>query len=238
MTLLQVDKASKSFGGITALKDIDLKIDKGRIVGLVGPNGAGKTTLISLITGYEPVSSGKIFYKGNDITRVPVYKRSLMGITRTFQVPQHFKSLTVYENILIPLLLRDPDNVARKRAYEIAERMFLIEDIHKEADSLPIGKLKLLEIAKAYAADPELLLVDEPVGGLSADKMDAVIETIRNLRNEGMTILLVEHIMKAVMSLVDEVVVLNFGSILAMGKPQEIMSRQDVIEAYLGEEYA
>ncbi len=238
MTLLEIERASKTFGGITALEDIDLKIDKGQIVGLVGPNGAGKTTLISLITGYEPVSSGRIFYKGNDITKVPVYKRSLMGITRTFQVPQHFKSLTVYENILIPLLLRDSDTVASKRAYEIADRMFLTEDLNKEADSLSIGKLKLLEIAKAYASNPELLLVDEPVGGLSADKMDALIETIRGLRKEGITILLVEHIMKAVMSLVDKLVVLNFGKILAQGNPKEIMCQQEVVEAYLGEEYA
>lgn len=238
MILLNIDNITKSFGGLTALEDINIKINKGQIVGLVGPNGAGKTTLINIITGYELATKGKIYYKGLDISNLPVYKRSLMGITRTFQVPQHFKSLTVYENILIPLLLRNNDSAARRFAYNIAEKMFLADDLNKDADSLSIGKLKLLEIAKAYATNPEFILVDEPVGGLSADKMDAVIEIIRGLRNEGMTILLVEHVMKAVMSLVDELVVLNFGKILSQGLPQEIMAQQTVIEAYLGEEYA
>ncbi|MCX8070354.1 MAG: ABC transporter ATP-binding protein [Thermodesulfovibrionales bacterium] len=238
MPLLSIQNLSKSFGGLTALEDINIDIKEGQIIGLVGPNGAGKTTLINLITGFEGVTKGKIYYDDLDITNMPVYKRSLLGITRTFQVPQHFKSLTVYENILIPLLLRNSEAVAVDKVITIAKKMFLSEDLDKDADSLPIGKLKLLEIAKAYATSPKLLLVDEPVGGLSADKMDAVIETIQELRNEGITILLVEHVMKAVMSLVDEVVVLNFGKILAKGLPQDIMSQQAVIEAYLGEDYA
>ncbi|MCX8027230.1 MAG: ABC transporter ATP-binding protein [Thermodesulfovibrionales bacterium] len=237
MTLLSIKDLTKSFGGIHALKNINMDIKQGQIVGLVGPNGAGKTTLINVITGFEKVTTGKVFYKGQDITRMPVHKRAMLGITRTFQVPQHFKSLTVYENILIPLLLRKDKEQAHKEAYRIAEKMLLSDDIKKEADALPIGKLKLLEIAKAYATNPQFLLVDEPVGGLSVDKMDAVIETIRGLRNEGMTILLVEHIMKVVVSLVDEVVVLNFGEMLAKGNPQEIMTQQEVIDAYLGEEY-
>lgn len=238
MTLLSIKDVSKSFGGVIALEGINMDISRGSIVGLVGPNGAGKTTLISLITGYESLTKGKIFYKQQEITNLPVYKRSLLGITRTFQVPQYFKSLTVYENILIPLLLRHPIEDARKKVHEIAEKMFLADELKTEADALPIGKLKLLEIAKAYATNPELLLVDEPVGGLSADKMDSVIETIRGLRKEGITILLVEHIMKAVMTLVDEVVVLNFGKILAQGDPKEIMRQKEVIDAYLGEELA
>lgn len=238
MTLLSIRDLTKSFGGIHALKDINMDIEQGQIIGLVGPNGAGKTTLINVITGFEKATTGKVFYKGQDITKMSVYKRSLLGITRTFQVPQYFKSLTVYENILIPLLLRRDLETAKKEVYEIAGKMMLTEDLDKQADALPIGKLKLLEIAKAYATNPQFLLVDEPVGGLSADKMDSVIETIRELRREGMTILLVEHIMKVVVSLVDEVIVLNFGEMLAKGNPQEIMTQKEVIDAYLGEEYA
>lgn len=237
MILLSVKDLTKSFGGINALKDINMDVQQGQIIGLVGPNGAGKTTLINVITGFEKATNGKVFYKGQDITRMPVYKRSLLGITRTFQVPQHFKSLTVYENILIPLLLRIDFESAKREVYRIAEKMLLTEELDKHADALPIGKLKLLEIAKAYATNPHFLLVDEPVGGLSADKMDSVIETIRELRKDGMTILLVEHIMKVVVSLVDEVVVLNFGEMIAKGNPQEIMLQREVIDAYLGEEY-
>ncbi len=238
MNLLEIKDLTKAFGGVVAVSDLNLSIREGIAFGVVGPNGAGKTTLINVITGVEKITKGTILFKGRDIGKLPTFKRSLEGITRTFQIPQCFTGLTVFENILIPLLLRFPKQEARKEAERIAERMFLKDDLGKQAQMLSVGRLKLLELAKAYATSPKLLLVDEPMGGVSLDMMDSLINLIKSLRDEGITILLVEHVMKVVVALADELVVLNFGKEIALGKPEDVMNRKEVIEAYLGDEYA
>ncbi|HOW55732.1 MAG TPA: ABC transporter ATP-binding protein [Syntrophorhabdaceae bacterium] len=238
MNILEIKDLTKAFGGVVAVSDLNLSIREGIIFGVVGPNGAGKTTLINVITGVEKITKGSIFFKGSDIGKLPTFKRSLEGITRTFQIPQCFTGLTVFENILIPLLLRLPKQEAQLEAARIAERMFLKDDLNKQAQMLSVGRLKLLELAKAYATSPRLLLVDEPMGGVSLDMMDSLINLIKSLRDEGITILLVEHVMKVVVALADELVVLNFGKQIALGAPQEVMKRKEVIEAYLGDEYA
>lgn len=238
MKLLEIQDMTKAFGGVVAVSDLNLSIREGIVFGVVGPNGAGKTTLINVITGVEKITKGRILFKGKDIGKFPTYKRSLEGITRTFQIPQCFTGLTVFENILIPLLLRLPKHEARKEAGRIAERMFLKDDLGKQAQMLSVGRLKLLELAKAYATSPKLLLVDEPMGGVSLDMMDPLINLMKSLRDEGITILLVEHVMKVVVALADELVVLNFGKEIALGAPHDVMNRKEVIEAYLGDEYA
>ncbi|NLT21577.1 MAG: ABC transporter ATP-binding protein [Syntrophorhabdus sp.] len=238
MNLLETKDLTKAFGGVVAVSDLNLSIREGIVFGVVGPNGAGKTTLINVITGVERVTKGSILFKGRNIGKLPTFKRSLEGITRTFQIPQCFTGLTVFENILIPLLLRFPTQEAKKEAERIAERMFLKDDLDKQAQMLSVGRLKLLELAKAYATSPKLLLVDEPMGGVSLDMMDSLIDLIKSLRDEGITILLVEHVMKVVVALADELVVLNFGKEIALGKPEDVMNRKEVIEAYLGDEYA
>jgi branched-chain amino acid transport system ATP-binding protein len=238
MNLLETKDLTKAFGGVVAVSDLNLSIREGIVFGVVGPNGAGKTTLINVITGVEKLTKGSILFKGRDIGKLPTFRRSLEGITRTFQIPQCFTGLTVFENILIPLLLRLPKQEARKEAERIAERMFLKDDLEKQAQMLSVGRLKLLELAKAYATSPKLLLVDEPMGGVSLDMMDSLINLIKSLRDEGITILLVEHVMKVVVALADELVVLNFGKEIALGKPEDVMNRKEVIEAYLGDEYA
>jgi len=238
MNLLETKDLTKAFGGVVAVSDLNLSIREGIVFGVVGPNGAGKTTLINVITGVERVTKGSILFKGRNIGKLPTFKRSLECITRTFQIPQCFTGLTVFENILIPLLLRFPTQEAKKEAERIAERMFLKDDLDKQAQMLSVGRLKLLELAKAYATSPKLLLVDEPMGGVSLDMMDSLIDLIKSLRDEGITILLVEHVMKVVVALADELVVLNFGKEIALGKPEDVMNRKEVIEAYLGDEYA
>jgi branched-chain amino acid transport system ATP-binding protein len=238
MNLLEIKGLTKRFGGVVALSDVDLSVKEGIIFGIVGPNGAGKTTLINVITGSEKINEGTMLFRGEDIAHRPTFKRSLSGITRTFQIPQCFSNLTVLENILIPLLIRHPRQEAEKEATRIGTRMFLEADLGKEARTLSVGRLKLLELAKAYATFPKLLLVDEPMGGVGIDMMDALINLIKELREEGITIILVEHVMKVVVSLADELAVLNFGKKIADGKPAEVMSRKEVIEAYLGDEYA
>jgi branched-chain amino acid transport system ATP-binding protein len=238
MSLLEIKGLTKRFGGVVALSEIDLSVREGVIFGIVGPNGAGKTTLINVITGADKINEGEILFKGADVTRLSTFERSLSGITRTFQIPQCFVNLTVFENILIPLLLKYSKQEAEKKAKNIGSRMFLEGDLTKEVHTLSVGKLKFLELAKAYATFPKLLLVDEPMGGVSIDMMGPLIRLIRGLKDEGITIILVEHVMKVVVSLADELAVLNFGKKIADGNPSEVMGRKEVIEAYLGEEYA
>ncbi len=238
MNLMIIENVSKKFGGIAALKNLDLAVEKGKILGVIGPNGAGKTTLINVITGYEKVDAGKINYDGKDISKLPPHVRARHGIVRTFQIPRCFAGLTVLENIMIPVLLRHSRGEAERRARSIAERMLLGDDLHKQAETLPVGGLKLLELARAYAASPRILLLDEPMGGLSQDRMEPIIRLIREMREDGLTIILVEHVMKAVVALADILAVLNFGERLAHGRPCDVMKLKAVRDAYLGEGHA
>jgi len=236
--LLDVNGVSKRFGGVAALKELEIEVERGEILGVIGPNGAGKTTLINVITGYEKADGGRVLYDGRNISNMPTHARSRQGIVRTFQIPHGFTGLTVLENIMIPLLLRHSRIEAERRARGIAERMLLTGDLDKQVETLPVGALKLLELARAYAASPRVLLLDEPMGGLSQDRMEPIIRLIRELREEGLTIILVEHVMKVVVSLADRLAVLNFGERLAYGRPSEVMGLKEVRDAYLGEGHA
>ena len=238
MTMLQLQQISKQFGGVSALSNLSMEVAEGSIHGVIGPNGAGKTTLISIISGFERPTSGRILFEQRDISALPVFRRVRCGIARTFQIPQPFATLTLLENIMIPLLQRMKRSAAERRAGEIAEQLLLGNELEQPVQTLPVGTLKLLELARAVAAQPRLLLVDEPMGGLGADRMEGMIRLLRGIRDEGVTIVLVEHVMQAVVALADQLTVLNFGQALAQGETEAVLRMPEVIEAYLGADHA
>jgi branched-chain amino acid transport system ATP-binding protein len=233
--LLCVTKASKRFGGLRAVDDASLMVQAGGITGLIGPNGAGKTTLFSLISGFETPTSGSISFDGADISGLPPYRRALLGIARTFQVVQSFAGLSVRENIAVGAYLhcRRRDE-AMDRATAIAARVGLIDQLDAAAAGLTVSARKRLELARALATRPRLLLLDEVLAGLNPSEVRDIIPVIKALVADGVTILMVEHVMQAVMKLCDHVYVLAEGRMIAQGTPAEVTRQPDVIEAYLG----
>jgi len=236
MVLLETRNIEKRFGGLQVLRDISLEVRKGEILGLIGPNGAGKTSLFNILTGFLKPTAGEIYYKGKLWKEITPEKMCASGIARTFQVVKPLNGLTVLENITVGSLLKYRNlRLAMRKAYEVAEYLDLLEHKDKLAASLPIGLRKKLEIAKSIATEPELLLLDEPMGGLNSGEVEEMIRLVRQFRDNGLTIVLVEHVMKAVMDLSDRVLVLNQGTIIANGKPEEVSRDPAVIAAYLGE---
>lgn len=239
MPILKLENVSKHFGGLKAVDDIFLTLESGQMLGLVGPNGSGKTTLFNLISGMLTLTSGQIIFCDENISKAKTYKRVLKGINRTFQVAKPFASLTVYDNIKVGCLAHmKKQKDIHEKIMALAVSVGLSEFIHYEARSLPIGNLKKLEIAKALATNPKLLLLDEPFGGLSYAESDEIIQTIKYINQQGVSIIIVEHVMRALVKLVDHVFVLNFGKEIAHGRLKEVMLNRKVVEAYLGEDYA
>jgi len=236
MVLLETRNIEKRFGGLLVLKNVSFEVKKGEILSLIGPNGAGKTSLFNILTGFLKPTSGDIYYKGRLWKDITPEKMCASGIARTFQVVKPLNGLTVLENITVGSLLKYKNlRQAMRKAHEVVEYLDLLEHKDKLASSLPIGLRKKLEIAKSIATEPELLLLDEPMGGLNSGEVEEMIKLIRQFRDNGLTIVLVEHVMKAVMNLSDRVLVLNQGVIIANGKPEEVSRDPAVIAAYLGE---
>jgi branched-chain amino acid transport system ATP-binding protein len=233
--LLRVEQVSKRFGGLLALDRASFTAEAGRITALIGPNGAGKTTLFSIITGFLSPSEGTIVYDGADIAGEPPYRLARRGIARTFQIVQPFAGLTVRENIAVGAHLSRPSRAeALAAAGEVARAVGLGELLDRPAQSLTVAGRKRLELARALAIEPRLLLLDEVLAGLNPSEIRDMVPVVRAIRDRGVTIVMIEHVMQAVMSLAEQVFVLAEGRIIAQGSPQAIAADARVIEAYLG----
>jgi len=233
--LLEVRNVTRRFGGLVANSDVSLEVAKGEILGLIGPNGAGKSTLFNLIAGLYPPTRGNIVFAGRDITRLSAPARCALGIARTFQVVRSFDSMSVIENVVVGALMRHAGaRQARYKALETLELTGLLARADGPAVELTPPEKRRLEIARALATEPELLLLDEALAGLTPSEAREGVELVRQIRDRGITIVMVEHVMEVVMPLVDRAVVLDLGKVLAQGLPNELVRDERVIEAYLG----
>ena len=244
--LLSVSQLTKHFGGVHALDRVDFELFEGELLGCIGPNGSGKTTIVNLITGFVKPTSGSVYYGGKDITRWPPYKRVRLGIARTFQMVKPFYQLPAYKNMIIPLFSpRVKGLVGGKYGDRDAVALDLLEEVgferdafvaYKPASVLPQGYLKRLELAKAIALEPDLLILDELFSGLSLAEVAGIVPIIEKLRLAGKTIIMIEHRLKELFRIADRIIVLNYGEKIADGKADEVMESEAVKSAYLGSE--
>jgi len=233
---LEINNVSKLFGGLGALSHVSFVVNTGEILGLIGPNGAGKTTLFNVVNGFYPPSTGDVTFKGNRISHLKPHHICKMGMARTFQVVRPLQRMSVLDNVIASAFLRAQ---SKAEASEIAEEVLkftaLYEDRNVISKGLPLGKRKKLEITRALATRPDMLLLDESFAGLNPSEQNEMMTIIREIRSRGITIMVIEHHMKVIMSLSDRIVVLNYGQKIAEGTPKEIGNSPVVIEAYLGE---
>jgi branched-chain amino acid transport system ATP-binding protein len=239
VSLLTVTNLTKTFGGLRAVANLNFSVERGAIVGLIGPNGAGKTTTFSLISGFELPTKGDVAFKGERITGLSPDAICMRGLTRTFQIMQSFPKLTALQNVMIGAYARHKSvAAARSRAYEIMRQLGMAARAEELARNLTLADLKRLEIAKALATEPELLLLDEVVSGLTPTEVQEMVALLREIRAGGTTLLMIEHVMQAVMALSDAIIVLHHGEKIFEGAPQAAAKDARVIEAYLGDEFA
>jgi branched-chain amino acid transport system ATP-binding protein len=235
-TLLQGENLTKEFDGLVAVDDISFELESGYIYGLIGPNGAGKSTLFNLITGYNDPTEGAARFQEKDITSFDPEDINEIGIGRTFQLVRPFRGMTVYENTKTGAYFGrddDVDSITEKVLHQVG----LWESREKNATTIPLASQKKLEIARSLATGPELLLVDEPLAGLNAVETEEMVETLRDIRDNGITIWIIEHDMQAVMDVCDQIYVLESGKLIANGSPEEVANDDQVIKAYLGGEF-
>jgi branched-chain amino acid transport system ATP-binding protein len=241
MSILELRGVSRRFGGLDALAEVDLSVQPGEIVGLIGPNGAGKTTLVNVVTGVYKPSSGSIHFNGSKIDGLKPYQISRIGVARTFQVVQPFPEMSVLENVMAPAIyaagLKNIEE-AREKALEKIEFVGLGVEVQTMASQLTLASRKRLELAKSLAMNPQLLLLDEVNAGLNPAEIDKALELIRTIAASGVTIIIIEHLMKVVLSLCNRIVVLHHGALIAEGTPKEITTDPRVVQAYLGSRYA
>ena len=236
--ILEVKNVSKQFGGLQALSDVSFNQPKGQILGLIGPNGAGKTTLFNVINGVYTPEQGQVIFRGEDITRLPSYEVARRGLARAHQVVRPLTDLTVRENVMVGACFGREGLGLRKagrRAEEALARVGLIDRAGQPSGSLNVAQKKRLEMARALAAQPYLILLDEVLAGLNPSEITGMMETVRTIRDEGVTIFMIEHVMQAIMSISDHILVLDYGSLIAAGPPKEVANDPHVIEAYLGD---
>ena len=236
--LLSVQGVTKRFGGLQALTQVTFDLPEGQILGLIGPNGAGKTTLFNAINGVYPPEEGRIMFREKDVTTMKTYHHARMGMARTHQIVQPLNELTVRENVMVGACF-GRENQSLGHAAEIAEEVLefvgLATRVDQMAGSLNVAQKKRLEMARALASRPYLLLLDEVLAGLNSSEIGSMVETVKKIRERGITIIMIEHVMKAVMNVSDRIIVLDYGIQIAEGTPDEISNNEKVIEAYLGD---
>jgi branched-chain amino acid transport system ATP-binding protein len=236
--ILQVQEVSKRFGGLQALTNVSFEMPEGQIMGLIGPNGAGKTTLFNVINGVYPPEQGQVIFRGEKITGLPSYEVARRGLARAHQVVRPLNDLTVRENVMVGACF-GRERHSRASAASLADQALaqvgLADRAGQFAVSLNVAQKKRLELARALAARPYLLLLDEVLAGLNPSEIAGMMETIRQIRDQGFTILMIEHVMQAVMSISDQIIVLDYGQLIAAGSPPEVAGNPQVIEAYLGD---
>jgi branched-chain amino acid transport system ATP-binding protein len=234
VTILDVRSVSRRFGGLQALSDVSFTVPRGQIVGLIGPNGAGKTTFFNVLVGLRPPNSGTILLDQASIGGLRPHKVAARGMTKTFQNVALFAESSVLDNVLTAGLLRHPVNAARNAALQCLERVGLAQVADKRAGDLSFPERARVELARALCTKPKILLLDEVMAALNPVEMQEIMDLIRSLRDDGLTLLVVEHHMRAIMAICDRIIVLNFGRIIADGSAREVASDPQVIEAYLG----
>jgi branched-chain amino acid transport system ATP-binding protein len=234
--VLETEGLRKSFGGVLVIDDLSIGVDRGEALGIVGPNGAGKTTWFNLVTGAVHADGGKVVFEGRDITHLSKHERCRRGIGRTFQIPRPFSGMTVFENVLVGAThgRNKPERASYQRCVETLEITGLIKKANVLAGSLTLLDRKRLELARALATDPTLLLMDEIAGGLTEAEVEQLIMEIKKLRETGITIVWIEHIVHALLAVVDRIVVIQFGRKLCEGEPHEVMNSQEVQACYMG----
>ena len=245
-SIIEIQKLTKVFGGVIAVSELDCTIRRGELLGIIGPNGSGKTTLVNLMTGFIKPTSGKILYNGQNISRMPAHRIIQLGIARTFQMVRPFYQLPAYKNMIIPLYSpRVKKMLGGRYGDRDAVALDLLEEVgferdayvaYKPAGALPQGYLKRLELAKAIALQPELIILDELFSGLSLAEVASIVPIIEKLRQRGKTIVMIEHRLKELFRIADRVMVLNFGCNIAMGTAKDVMANEEVKNAYLGSE--
>ncbi len=241
--ILEVEGVVKRFGGLVAVDDVSFSVKEGEIFGIIGPNGAGKTTLFNVITGFYKPDSGRVRFQGKDITGMRPNKLAKLGLTRTWQIVKPFLGMSVLDNVLVSIYATKGviSGISEKAAVEKAEEILEFAGLlHRKdilAEALPHGERKRLEIARALATEPKLLMLDEPAGGLTPTEMDEVMEVVRRVRESGVAVVIIEHNMRVIMNVCERIMVLNFGRKIAEGSPEEISRNEEVIKAYLGERF-
>jgi len=238
MSLLEVTSVTKRFGGIVALDGVDISIEEGEILGLVGPNGSGKSTLINVLSGFYAADGGEVVFDGEDVSEMQAHQLAAVGIARTFQIPRPFDTMTPRENVAVSYMFghsRHSLVEARLAAQEWLDFTGLARVADVPVSELTLHQLKFLELARALATQPKLLLLDEVLAGLNPSEIDESVEMIRRIHAQGVTILVVEHVIRAVMALSSRLVVLNQGAVISEGDPETVMSDAAVVTAYLGD---
>lgn len=240
MAILEVHELTKHFGALMAVETVSFSLGEGEILGMIGPNGAGKTTLFNMIVGIQSPTKGKVYFKGRDVTGMKPHKICRLGVAKTAQIMEPFRAMTVFENVLVAALHGAGLNMIQgsRRVEEVLDLVGLADQSDKPADSISVPARRRLELARGLAAGAEVLLLDENMAGLNPTEIDAALELLRKIRSFGKSLIVVEHIMRAVMGISDRVIVLNYGSKIAEGTPQEVADNEEVIEAYLGRKAA